>query len=107
MGINDHYISGFIIKRPVQTNVNGIATETFSDLSEVNGRMRPLTGNEVLANEKLGLKTSHRFYCDVIDAEERDRIYDSNKIKTYDIKFVKNPMEMDHHFEIDCELLDA
>lgn len=105
MSINDHYIPGFTVKRSVQTNVNGIATETFSDLAEVSGRMRALTGNEILANERRGLKTSHRFYCDVIDIEIRDRIV--NGSNTFDVKFVKNPMEMNHHLEIDCELIDA
>lgn len=107
MSIADQYKPGYKIKRPAYSNVNGIATETFSDLSDISGRMRPLTGNEVLANERLGKKTSHRFYCDVTDVEERDRIYDSNNNLTYDIKFVKNPMEMNHHLEIDCELIDA
>lgn len=108
MPIDSYYISGFIIKRPVETNDGGgVMVLSFSDLLTTSGRMRPLTGNEILANEALGLKTSHRFYCPVIDVNEKDRIYDSNKNKTYEIKFVKNPMEMDDHLEIDCELINA
>lgn len=108
MPVESYYKSGYMIKRAVNTNDGGgVVIQTFSDLVATYGRMRALTGTEILANEKLGLVTSHRFYCPVIDVEEKDRIYDSNKSKTYEIKFVKNPMEMDSHLEIDCELIDA
>lgn len=108
MPIDSFYTSGWVIKRPVVTvDSGGSPVKTFSDLLSAYGRMRPLTGNEILANEKLGLVTSHRFYCGVIDVEELDRLYDSTNGKTYEIKFVKNPMQMGVHLEIDCELIDA
>lgn len=108
MPIDSYYKSGFTIKRAVNTvDAGGSPIETFSDLSITYGRMRPLNGTEILANEALGLKTSHRFYCPVIDVVEKDRIYDSDRNKTYDIKFVKNPMDWDSHLEIDCELINA
>ena len=106
MPIDSYYKPGFTIKRPITSlDSGGSPVLTFSDFLPTSGRMRPLTGNEILANEKLGLETSHRFYCAVIDAEEKDRIYDSSTEKTYEIKFVKNPMETDDHLEIDCKLL--
>lgn len=107
MGIESYYKPGYTIKRPVVTTVDGVVVETFSDLISVSGRMRALNGNEVLANERIGLITTHRFYCAVVDVEVKDRIFDSNKSKTYEIKFVKNPMEMDDHLEIDCELINV
>lgn len=108
MSIDSYYKSGYMIQRPVSTvDAGGAPIESFSDLTSTYGRLRPLSGNEILANEALGLKTSHRFYCPVLDVVEKDRIYDSNKSKTYEIKFVKNPMEMDSHLEIDCELINA
>jgi hypothetical protein len=108
MPIDSYYKPGYTVKRPVESNDGGgVIVLTFADLVNSSGRMRPLTGTEILANEALGLKTSHRFYCPVIDVVEKDRIYDSNKSKTYEIKFVKNPMEMDDHLEIDCELINA
>ena len=107
MPIENFYKSGYTIKRPITTiDSGGSPIETFSDFITASGRMRPLTGNEILANEKLGLVTSHRFYCAVIDAEEKDRIYDSNTGNTYEVKFVKDPMEMRHHLEIDCKLIE-
>jgi len=108
MPIDSYYRSGFTIKRATLLNDGGgVMVKTFIDFASTDGRMRPLTGNEILANEKIGLKTSHRFYCAVNNAIEADRIYDSVYQKTYEIKFIKNPMEMDDHLEIDCELIDA
>ncbi len=108
MSIESYYRTGFSVKRPVSVSDSGGSfTTTFADYAAISGRMRPLTGTEILANEKLGLKTSHRFYCAVLSAVESDRIYDSVNDKTYEIRFIKNPMEMDDHLEIDCELIDA
>lgn len=105
--ISDYYKTGFIIKRPIVTiDSGGSLIETFSDFIFTSGRMRPLSGNEVLANEKLGLVTSHRFYCAVIDVEVKDRIYNSNTDDTYEIEFIKDPMEMGDHLEIDCKFLE-
>jgi len=103
MGIESYYVKGYEVQRA--TNVSdgaGSSTETLSKVSDIAGRMRPLTGNEILANEKLSLVTTHRFYCAITDVREGDYIYDSVKAKSYEVRFVKNPMEMDDHFEIDC-----
>jgi head-tail adaptor len=106
--IEDYYRSAYTIMRPINTvDSGGSPIETFSDLISISGRMRPLNGSEILTNEKIGIKTSHRFYCGVIDVVEADRIYDGLNLKTYEIKFIKNPLEMNDHLEIDCELIDA
>lgn len=107
MPIENFYKPGYTIKRPILSiDSGGSPIETFSDFITASGRMRPLTGNEILANEKLGLVTSHRFYCAMIDVEEKDRIYDSNTENTYEVKFVKDPMEMGDHLEIDCKFIE-
>lgn len=107
MPIDTYYKSGFTIKRPIPSvDSGGSPVETFSDFLTTSGRMRPLTGTEILANEKLGLVTSHRFYCPVIDVEEKDRIYNSTTENTYEVKFVKDPMEMGDHLEIDCKFIE-
>lgn len=107
MSIDSYYKSGFTIKRV--TNVNdgaGSYTKLLSDLIATYGRMRPLSGTEILANEKLGVITTHRFYCPIISVRPDDKIYDSNSDKFYEIKFIKNPMEMNDHLEVDCEYLE-
>lgn len=105
MGIESYYVTGYEIQRATNADDGaGSFTETLNKVSDITGRMRPLTGNEILANEKLDLITTHRFYCAITDVLPGDYIYDSVKDKTYSVKFVKNPMEMDDHFEIDCYL---
>lgn len=103
MGIESYFRPGFDVKRVIKVDdTAGSWTEELSKVSDLNGRLRPLTGTEILANEKLSLITSHRFYCPVADVVEGDYIYDTVKEKLYEVKFVKNPMEMDDHLEIDC-----
>ena len=107
MSIESYYKSGYTIKRV--TNVPdgaGAYTEQLADVVSTYGRLRPLSGNEILANEKLNYRTTHRFYCPVIDVKPEDKIYDSNSEKFYEVKFIKNPMEMDSHLEVDCEYLE-
>ncbi len=106
MSIDSYYKSGYTIKRVTSVDDGaGSYTEQLSDLVSTYGRMRPLSGNEILANEKLNYRTTHRFYCPVIDIKPEDKIYDSTSEKYYEVKFIKNPMEMDSHLEIDCEYL--
>lgn len=107
MPIDSYYKSGFTVKRV--TNVDdgaGSFTEQLSDLVSTYGKMRPLSGNEILANDKLNYRTTHRFYCPVIDIKPEDKIYDSTSEKYYEVKSIKNPMEMNVHLEIDCEYLE-
>jgi len=101
--IRSLYKSGYRIERPAFTNEAGIEKKTYSEVTTISGRMRPLTGNEILANDKLGLKTTDRFYCDIVDIKEEDRIIDLNSGKIFEVKHPKNPMGMNHHLEVDCE----
>lgn len=103
MGIESYLVSGYEVQRVTKIDDGaGSYTEQRNKVNDTNGRMRPLSGNEILANEKLNLVTSHRFYCPIQDVTEGDYIYDTVKDKFYEVKFVKNPMEMDDHLEIDC-----
>lgn len=103
MGIESYLVSGYEIKRVTKVDDGaGSWTEQLAKVSDTVGRLRPLNGNEILANEKLNLITSHRFYCPVIDVNEGDYIYDTVKSWLFEVKFIKNPMQMDEHLEIDC-----
>lgn len=102
MGIESYYVGGYEIHRATKSvDAGGSVTESLSKQSDIVGRMRPLSGDEILANEKLGLITSHRFYCPVTDLKYGDYILDTVKSQLYEVKFVKNPMEMDDHLEVD------
>lgn len=101
--IQDFYTKTFEIKRLTQTNDNGILTENLTTHLTIKGKMRSLTGYEILQNEKLNYTTTHRFYCDVYDIKNTDKIYDLSENKMYDIKSIRNPFEINRHLEIDCE----
>ena len=102
--IEDYFTPGWIIQRPTNQNVGGISKDTFATHLTISGRLRPLSGGEIFQNERNNYKTSHRFYCGNHDIKETDRIYDSVKDRTYEIQFIRNPMEMNRHLEIDVLL---
>lgn len=103
MPARDSFIPGYVIKRPTVSNEDGILKETDVVVALVSGRMRPLSGNEMIKNEKMGYTTTHRFYCDVVEIQPMDSIYDSVKNITYAIKLIVNPMEMNEFLQIECE----
>jgi len=100
--ISDLYLSGFTILRPTVTKAGGIATEVLTTVATVAGRMRPLSGNEMLQNEKLNYVTTHRFYCNRITIRPDDII--SKDGNNFNVRLIRNVMEMNSHLEIDCKL---
>lgn len=102
--IEDYFTSGWEIQRPITQNIGGIAKDTYIMVKTIAGRMRPLTGSEIYANEKYNYKTTHRFYCGIHDIKSNDRIHDSNSNLSYEVVFIRNPMSMDDHLEIDVFL---
>lgn len=99
--IQDYFLPGFEIKRATQTSNGGIVEESYSTIATVEGRMRPLSGSEIMRNEKNNYITTHRFYCNVIDLNENDVICKDGK--TYEVKLKVNPMEMNEFLQVDCE----
>jgi hypothetical protein len=99
--IEDYFTPGWEIQRPTTQNVGGIAKDTYTPVVTIGGRMRSLTGSEIYANEKNNYKTSHRFYCGIHDIKPNDRIHDLILGLSYEVEFIRNPMSMDDHLEID------
>ncbi len=99
--IEDYFTPGWEIQRPTTQNIGGIAKDTYTTILTIEGRMRPLTGSEIYANEKNNYKTTHRFYCGIYDIKSNDRIYDSIHGLIYEVEFIRNPMSMDNHLEVD------
>ncbi|WP_200415941.1 phage head closure protein [Virgibacillus salexigens] len=80
----------------------GGETNEWTTHLEISGTLDKLNGDEVLANEKLGIVSSHIFIVfDVLDITELDRFIIDNKI--YRVKDVDNPMNMDRQLEITLE----
>lgn len=104
--IEDYYTSGFEVKRLSYTNDGGVPSNTYTTALTIDGRMRPLSGREILQNEKLNYITTHRFYCGIHEIQSDDKIYDSNTGKVYNVELIRNPMEMDDHLEIDCKWIE-
>lgn len=104
MPIDDNFISGFTIKRPTQVSDGaGSFTPGLSTVATVSGQMRQLLGNEIIENDKLGFKTTNRFYCMVTDIKPFDKLLNPKDGLNYEVRRVHNPMSMDEFLQVDCE----
>lgn len=73
-------------------------TVTWATHLTITVAIQTLTGNEVLAAEKMGIKATHRMFCKVYDITEKDRVFYNSKY--FKIKYVTNPMEQNSFYEI-------
>lgn len=106
MPIEDTFRDGFqLIGKAVGTDSGGAITEGAPTvLKEFSARTRPLSGNEMIQNEKKGYITTHKIYCYAdVPATNELQIYDTVKDKTYDIKLIVDPMEAGEFLQVDCE----
>lgn len=91
------------IQRRSETSdgMGGVIYE-WSTIKEVEGTLDKLSGDEVLANEKISIIATHIFIVfDVFDVTERDRMVIDGMI--YRIKDVDNPNNLDKQLEITIE----
>jgi SPP1 family predicted phage head-tail adaptor len=80
--------------------LGGQTNPVWTLVCEVNGRRRLLSGNEIIANEKRGYNSTHRFYCDYTSSiTEGQRIVYGGEY--YSIKFVDNPHNENEFLQID------
>lgn len=69
---------------------------------EISGTLDQLSGDEVLASDKLGELSSHIFIIfEIVDVKAEDRMIIDDKI--YQVKNVDNPNNMDRQLEIKVE----
>ena len=106
-GIQKYYTPGKTILRNVDPQRNDIGgfIDDWQQILCINGRIRPLSGNEREAAGKQTLFASHKLYCDILDINEKDRIHDAADDQTYEVKFVSDPMHMGNHLEVYLELI--
>ena len=81
----------------------GGESETWSNvtaLTNINARMRLLSGDEIIENDKRGFKSSHRAYCDYNSSITKSLrvVYNS---EYYTIKFIDNPHNENEFLQID------
>lgn len=80
---------------------NGIGgyIETWNTvISDYDGIIDQLTGNEKLAADQISQNSTHILIGAIADIDKSDRVLFKNKI--YSIKNIDNPMNMDSHLEI-------
>lgn len=102
VGMQKYFKSGIVVERYTETRDDfGGIVEAWVTHLEIEGRIRPLSGNERLASSKETLFANYRLYCNVADIKNTDRVvYDG---KTYNIKFVADPMDFGRFLQVDLE----
>ena len=98
--INRLFEPGHVIERKThKKNDIGGWKEEWTTHALVVGLIRPLSGQERLSADKHTLVATHKFYCSPIDIKEGDRLIKDDRV--FDVVFVKDPMSMGHHLEVD------
>lgn len=82
----------------VDDGMGGI-TFTWADLGSFKGRISPISAQERLMQDKTGMTTTHRIYCDPMTVSPKDRIRWGSYY--FEIIGIRNPSEAYHHLEID------
>jgi SPP1 family predicted phage head-tail adaptor len=67
------------------------------------GYIDAISGKRVEQAEKMVNTSTHTLICEVCDIRNDDRIVISGKI--YRVNYVYNPMEANHHLEVELELV--
>ena len=105
MDIKKLYKPGYEIHRATVMNDGGIEKKTWTKINTIPGRLSPLTAEEIIANEKMQYTATDKFYCDVVDVREEDRIVDTNRNNTYEIKKIINPFDKDEFLKLHLEFV--
>ena len=87
-------------QRYIETsNGFGGKTQTWSEHLTFDGVIDFMSGDEQKQAEQINVVANHILLVfEIIDIKENDRVYHGDK--RYDVKFVDNPMNMNHHLEI-------
>ena len=102
-GIKRFYTTGHIIERYTEGAEGfGGSEGTWATHLEIDGRLRPLSGDEQLSADKLTVFADHKLYTSLADIKETDRYKDPDG-NIYRIKFIKEPMKWGNHLEIYLE----
>ncbi len=103
MSIETFYSQEFTISRPtISRSASGAALKTYATGAAFVGRLRPLSGKEIVASEREGVRITHRIYCNTVnDVRQTDRLTHGGKV--FEVRFISDPMSMNHHQQIDAE----
>jgi len=100
--LNSRYLTDSItVYRSTQTRgAGGEIIKTWSSYIDAIGSFQNASGIESIINNQNAFRKTKKFFCDIVDILETDRIiYDG---KTYEILNVSNVWG--HHLEIDMQI---
>ena len=103
-GVGSYFEPGWELWRwtEEQDDYGGI-TEQWTKQADIDGRMRPLTGDKRLSADKDTFFGSHRFYTKRADIKEGDQL---RKDKDYEVKFVADIMQFGELVQVDCVVIE-
>ena len=102
--ISRHYESGFELWRDVGDEDGwGTTIENFEKRAELEGRLRPLSGDLRMSADKQGEFATHKFYCCPQDIRPGDRIRYQGEI--FKVVFAADPMNMGRFLQVELEML--
>ena len=82
----------------------GRFTDGWGKISDIVGKLRVLSGRERYIDQRKAFEVTHRFYCTTqTEVKEEDQFLDAWG-RAYRISSVDNPMQMNHHLQIDLTL---
>lgn len=100
-----HFTPGHTVLAPLKgTSAFGGKPVTWEPVLTFSALLRPLSGTETLSADKITYVLTHKLYCDVIAITNLNRYRDPQG-NVYHIRFVKNPMNFNSHYEIDLEMI--
>ena len=100
MGIDGLYNKTFTLYNPTYTQDHGSQVRTMGSGSSVKGRIRKLSGNEVLEYGKKQEKSTHMWYCDVSENVSATSIIKDENDNYYNVVDVDNPHELDEFYQV-------
>ncbi len=105
MGMIGHLLTQEIALHRATLTPNAIGEQVKSYALEATfpGRLRPMTGKEAESADRKTLTATHRVYCGARDIRQTDRMIIGGR--TYEVRFVSDPMSAGEFLQVDCELI--
>ena len=100
----------FFVERYAEVGLNRLKEPIYQwqrDSDPVNGWFDMLTGDEASSTNSFIAESSHIFVTEdvTLDVSSKCRLYNNKSGLTFEITYVDNPVELDHHLEIYCKLV--
>lgn len=98
----------FFVERFIKTGENKLKEPVFEwrrDTQSVEGWFDMLTGDEATSTNSYIAESSHIFITEntALSVSSGCRLFNPKSNLTFEITYVDNPVELDHHLEIYCK----